>query len=104
MTKEKLIELFDKKFPPREVDGSNYAYSLMSNEEVKSFLLESINEILDSVEPKVRTLGDTSEPYLWLIDYTNNTSLTPSNMDKPMINGYNTSIADLKDNRKKLGY
>lgn len=95
MTKEKLIEKFNEKFPPREADGSNYAYSLMSNEEVKSFLLESINEILDEVEPK-----EVEETHSKDCEYQR----TGCDCGYENRCAYNHAITDLKDNRKKLGY
>ena len=81
MTKEKLIEKY-REFTDKQVNLTPREIGLF-----KDFLLESINEILDSVEPKEMETTD------WMGKYSCDVR-----------KGYNYAIADLKDNRKKLGY
>ena len=110
MNKEKLIEKFNEKcdeLSNLRTSGINTGGFIkgspevedwyLSSELIKSFLLESIEEILEEVEPKEIDVEN--------IDIPKGENLGEYRFCESLKReGYNKAIADLKANIKKLGY
>jgi len=95
MTREKLIEKFDRRF---DLDGFQNLLERTSPQELKDFWFSSISEILSEVVPKER--GETG--FVNAIFESIGAIKIPVKSDKDII--FNAFVSDLKQNIARLGY